>query len=90
MLAYVYLVALSLFQAIMLTVDGANILVFMPFPLKSHVGGFKPLFEELAVRGHNVTVVSSFPLVDRSIVNYTDIEVPLVKLKGNGQKYYKR
>lgn len=86
MLAGICLVVLSLFQANLPTVDGANILVFMPFPLKSHVGGFKPLFEELAIRGHNVTVVSSFPLVDRSIVNYTDIEVPLVKLKGILQK----
>lgn len=50
----------------------ANILVFMPLPLKSHFRGFQPLFEELSHRGHNVTVVSSFPL-DRPINNYTDI-----------------
>lgn len=50
----------------------ANILVFMPMPIKSHFRGFQPLFEELSHRGHNVTVVSSFPL-DRPVVNYTDI-----------------
>jgi len=50
----------------------ANILAFMPLPIKSHFRGFQPLFEELAHRGHNVTVASSFPL-DRPIVNYTDI-----------------
>lgn len=50
----------------------ANILVFMPLPIKSHFHGFQPLFEELAHRGHNVTVASSFPL-DRPLVNYTDV-----------------
>jgi glucuronosyltransferase len=50
----------------------ANILVFMPLPIKSHFRGFQPLFEELAHRGHNLTVASSFPL-DRPIANYTDI-----------------
>ncbi|KAL5242714.1 hypothetical protein ACI65C_010124 [Semiaphis heraclei] len=44
----------------------------MPFPIKSHVRGFQPLFEELSNRGHNITVVSSFPL-DRPVANYTDI-----------------
>ncbi|KAE9532193.1 hypothetical protein AGLY_010395 [Aphis glycines] len=50
----------------------ANILVFMPLPIKSHVRGFQPLFQELSNRGHNVTVVSSFPL-DHPVANYTDI-----------------
>lgn len=53
----------------------ANILAFMPMPLKSHVGGFQPMFEELARRGHNVTVVSSFPLANRRVPNYTDVDV---------------
>lgn len=53
-------------------IRGANILVFMPLPLKSHFRGFQPLFEELSRRGHNLTVASSFPL-DRPMANYTDI-----------------
>ncbi|XP_022164035.1 UDP-glucuronosyltransferase 2C1-like isoform X1 [Myzus persicae] len=53
----------------------ANILAFMPMPLKSHFGGFQPMFEELARRGHNVTVVSSFPLANRRVPNYTDVDV---------------
>lgn len=53
----------------------ANILVFMPMPLKSHFGGFQPMFEELALRGHNVTVVSAFPLTNRRVPNYTDVDV---------------
>ncbi|XP_060876406.1 UDP-glycosyltransferase UGT4-like isoform X1 [Metopolophium dirhodum] len=50
----------------------SNILVFMPMPFKSHVRGYQPLFEELSRRGHNVTVVSSYPQ-NRQITNYTDI-----------------
>uniref|UniRef100_A0A2S2PGE8 Ecdysteroid UDP-glucosyltransferase n=1 Tax=Schizaphis graminum TaxID=13262 RepID=A0A2S2PGE8_SCHGA len=50
----------------------SNILVFMPMPFKSHIRGFQPLFEELTHRGHNVTVVSSYPQ-NRQIANYTDI-----------------
>lgn len=59
----------------------ANILVFMPLPIKSHVRGFQPLFEELSNRGHNVTVVSSFPL-DRPVANYTDIGPFVDKTRG--------
>jgi len=59
----------------------ANILVFMPLPIKSHFRGFQPLFEELAHRGHNVTVASSFPL-DRPIVNYTDVGPFIHKKRG--------
>lgn len=38
----------------------ANILAFFPLPIYSHFSGFKPLFLELANRGHHVTVVSPF------------------------------
>lgn len=57
------------------TALAANILAFMPMPLKSHFGGFQPMFEELARRGHNVTVVSAFPLTGRRVPNYTDVDV---------------
>lgn len=52
----------------------ANILVFAPLPFKSHFRGFQPLFKELAGRGHNLTVVSTFPL-QKSLANYTDIPI---------------
>lgn len=66
---------LFLLPTVLPTVGGSNILVFMPMPLKSHVFGFQPMFEELARRGHNVTVVSSFPLTGRRVANYTDVDV---------------
>lgn len=64
-----------------LAVDGANILAFVPMPLKSHFGGFRPMFEELARRGHNVTVVSSFP---SAAANYTFVDVSPPKFPGSG------
>lgn len=37
-----------------------NILVIFSLPLRSHYMAVKPLFDELANRGHNVTVVNNF------------------------------
>lgn len=51
-----------------------NILVFAPMPFKSHFRGFQPLFKELAGRGYNLTVVSTFPL-NKPLENYTDIPI---------------
>jgi len=54
--------------------QSANILVFAPMPFKSHFKGFQPLFKELAAKGHNLTVVSTFPL-KTPLANYTDIPI---------------
>lgn len=40
----------------------SNILAFLPTKARSHYGPFEPLLKELAIRGHNVTVLSPFPL----------------------------
>lgn len=55
-------------------VKSESILVFAPMPFKSHFNGFQPLFKELASRGHNLTVVSTFPL-KKPIKNYFDIPI---------------
>lgn len=55
-----------------LEIKSSNILVFVPSPWKSHIVSFEPLFLELAHRGHNVTVVSSFPMKNPP-PNYTQI-----------------
>lgn len=60
----------------------ANILVFVPMPIKSHFRGFQPLFEELSRRGHNVTVASSYPL-DSPVANYTDVGPFVDKTRGS-------
>lgn len=53
-------------------IKSSNILVFLPSPWKSHTVSFQPLFLELAHRGHNVTVVTKFPIKDPPL-NYTQI-----------------
>ncbi|CAH0746951.1 unnamed protein product [Bemisia tabaci] len=40
---------------------GFKALFLFPFPAKSHFGSLSPLAEELARRGHQVTVVTHFP-----------------------------
>lgn len=40
----------------------SNILGFLPTKARSHYGAFEPLLKELAIRGHNVTVLSPFPM----------------------------
>jgi len=52
----------------------ANILAFLPTFARSHYGGFQPLLKELAVRGHNVTVLSHFAL-NNPPPNYHHIDV---------------
>jgi len=53
---------------------GAKVLGVFPFPSRSHLIVQKALMFELARRGHEVTVVSSFP-ENKDIPNYTDIEL---------------
>lgn len=51
-----------------------NILVMFPHPGKSHFLTFVGLFKALAQKGHNLTVISHFPL-EEQIPNYRDIEI---------------
>lgn len=60
--------------AILILCDGYKILGLFPHPGKSHFDVFQPLLKELAVRGHEVTVISYFPL-QKPIKNYTDISL---------------
>lgn len=69
-----------LFVVLLLYVTGhcwsANILAFLPTFARSHYGAFQPLLKELAVRGHNITVVSHFALKDPP-TNYHHIDVSI-------------
>jgi len=40
----------------------SNILAFLPSKARSHYGAFEPLLKELAEKGHNMTVLSPFPM----------------------------
>ena len=54
--------------------ESAKILMLFPSPSRSHLIITQAVTVELAKRGHNVTVVSSFPL-DYKLVNYNDIYI---------------
>ncbi|CAK1543149.1 unnamed protein product [Leptosia nina] len=51
-----------------------NILGIFPYPGQSHFFAFKRYLEELAIRGHNVTVISYFPR-EQVLQNYHDIRL---------------
>uniref|UniRef100_A0A0K8T7V1 UDP-glucuronosyltransferase n=1 Tax=Lygus hesperus TaxID=30085 RepID=A0A0K8T7V1_LYGHE len=42
--------------------EAAKILVFIPFPMKSHHFAFQPIVRELAERGHQVTYLTAVPM----------------------------
>ncbi|CAG9860312.1 unnamed protein product [Phyllotreta striolata] len=48
--------------------------VFM-FPSVSHQVIFQPIWKELSLRGHQVTVVTPNPLKDQSLTNLTEIDI---------------
>ncbi|GBP73552.1 Ecdysteroid UDP-glucosyltransferase [Eumeta japonica] len=55
---------------------GARVLALLPHPGRSHFMVFEPLLEELAARGHRVTVVSFFPREPgRALPGYHDISL---------------
>ncbi|XP_024080454.1 UDP-glucuronosyltransferase 2A3-like isoform X3 [Cimex lectularius] len=53
----------------------SRILGVFPYFGKSHFSVFQPLMEELAKRGHQVTVFSYFPR-ETPLDNYTDVVIP--------------
>lgn len=54
--------------------ESYNILVFFPFPFNSHFMLYERLFENLASKGHNLTVVGYFPK-NSPIDNYRDVNL---------------
>ncbi|KAH0552675.1 hypothetical protein KQX54_013953 [Cotesia glomerata] len=69
----------KLFFALILTVilesNGSRILGIFPIYGKSHMMFFESLFKGLARQGHQVDIVSNFPL-HKPYPNYTDFEIP--------------
>lgn len=54
--------------------SAANILAVMPVPMYSHQNVFRPLWKELSRRGHHVTLLTTDPINDSSLVNLTEID----------------
>ncbi|KAF2883376.1 hypothetical protein ILUMI_22789 [Ignelater luminosus] len=57
------------------SVDSYKILGIFPVPSISHQIVFQPIWKELSLRGHEVTVITPNPLNDKSLVNLTEIDV---------------
>lgn len=75
----VFRILLSIIGLINL-IDCERILVLFYHPGPSHFHSFYPLFNELAVRGHNVTVLS-YNHVENAHKNYNELllsEMPVI------------
>lgn len=53
----------------------ANILCFFNFPSVSHQIVYQPIWRELSLRGHKVTVLTPNPLKDPHLTNLTEIDL---------------
>lgn len=65
-----------------------NILCIFPYPSRSHFFSFQRLAKELALRGHNVTVISHFPRKD-PIQNYRDIAISETEFASDKRNGYR-
>lgn len=55
--------------------NSAKILCIFPTPSMSHQSVFQPVWKELSLRGHQVTVITPNPLKNSSLNNLTEIDV---------------
>lgn len=55
--------------------NAANILGVTWYPATSHQIFFHPIFSELSLRGHQVTLITPVPIRNRSLTNLTEIDV---------------
>lgn len=67
---FVYLAAITA-----TSVDGARILAVIPSPAYSHQHAFHPIWRELSLRGHNMTLVTTDPVEAPELTNLTQIDV---------------
>lgn len=53
----------------------ARILAVAPLPSYSHQIAFRPIWKELSLRGHHVTLITTDPIKNSSLTNLTEIDV---------------
>ncbi|KAK4878164.1 hypothetical protein RN001_010670 [Aquatica leii] len=70
-----FLVLTIIFSAFANSIHCANILGVFYIPLISHQAVFQPVWKELSLRGHNVTVLTPNPLKDPTLTNLTEIDL---------------
>lgn len=57
------------------SVCGSKILAWFTCPAVSHQSAFQPIWKELSLRGHQVTVITPNPLNEIDLVNLTEIDI---------------
>lgn len=57
------------------TVSGARILAIVPTPSISHQVVFRSLWRELSLRGHDVVLMTTDPINNKSLTNLTEIDL---------------
>ncbi|KAF5291331.1 hypothetical protein FQA39_LY03482 [Lamprigera yunnana] len=69
----------ALFLVLLYVIDvqvyGANILAVFFVPSISHQVVFQPIWRELSLRGHKVTVLTPDPLKDPKLINLTEVDL---------------
>lgn len=67
--------------------DSAKILGVSWYPAISHQAFFQPIWKALSLKGHQVTVITSGPMRDKTLLNLTEIDVSFLfeKLKASHQ-----
>jgi hypothetical protein len=70
----IFLVCVLTFVTSPLQADGARVFAFFGFSSQSHNNFYTALTTELANRGHDVTVVTAYPLKNPPKKNYRQIE----------------
>lgn len=71
--------------------DGARILAIIPTPSFSHNTALHPLWKELSLRGHSVTLLTAEPIGDLQLVNLTEVDLSFsykTMLKNLQEKIY--
>lgn len=61
-------------MSVFILVDSFNVLVVNDFPARSGFQFLKPIMKQLALLGHNVTVISSFT-IGENLTNYKEIHI---------------
>lgn len=72
------LVILFITVTLAIVVNGGQILAITPLPSYSHNMFYACLFRKLNQNGHNITVLTGYPITDRFLENYTEIYLSYV------------
>ncbi|VEN46988.1 unnamed protein product [Callosobruchus maculatus] len=75
----------QLLPALWITVSCARILGITTLPFFSHQIVYQPIWKELSLRGHQVTLVTTHPMKDNGLTNITEIDIGEIILSVLGE-----